>query len=98
MNAPALGRHAKTLAIWTASLVALHWMLGRALDGADFMGALAATRHGHFGVAAAFALYLLVRLVVLVGLPSLVLARAGAELHDRVVKARTRSSDSCNRS
>lgn len=93
-----VGRDARSLVIWTLALVALHWTLGRALDGADFMGALSAARHGHVGVAAAFALYLLVRLVVVVGLPSLLLARAGAGLHDRFVRARTRSSASCNRS
>jgi len=90
MIAPKISRDAKTLAVWTAVLVALHWALGRALDGADFMDALADARRGHVGTCAAFALYLFVRLVVLVGLPSLVLARAGAELHDRLVNDRAK--------
>lgn len=55
-------------------LLLIHFALVRALSGADFMGALAAARHGHPALAAAFALLLLLRLLTLVLLPGFVFA------------------------
>jgi hypothetical protein len=55
-------------------LLLFHFALVRALGSADFMGALAAARHGHVAMAASFALLLMVRLTTIVLLPGFVFA------------------------
>lgn len=61
-------------------LLLIHFALVRALSGADFMGALAAARHGHPALAAAFALLLLLRLLTLVLLPGIRLCQHNQDI------------------
>jgi hypothetical protein len=56
------------VAVLTVAL--LHALVGRLLAGADFMGALAAARHGQLGVAAAFGVFLALRLTATLLVPA----------------------------
>jgi hypothetical protein len=71
------------LAAWTVALLALHALLGRVLAGRDFMAALAAARHGHFGVALLALVFLAVRITTFVFWPAAVVSRVGVALYDR---------------
>jgi hypothetical protein len=64
----------KRLGIAVALILMLHLTLLWALGGADFMGALAAARHGHVALVAAFTLLMMVRLAAILLVPGLLFA------------------------